>query len=294
MSRFALGFAPITWNNEDLRGELGPVVDYDTVLDEIVAAGYSGTELGDGFPRASLTLRGELEERQLALVSGWCGLDFFQTSAEADLEHTRRLCDLLAAAGASFVNLADQGTPERKAFACRTDHPAAPRLSADQWDQFAERVCRAAEIASEHGLQAAFHQHAGTWVETTDDLDQLLRRAPAPLVKLCLDVGHATCGGIDPLAVIRQHPERIAYIHLKDVDGEVLANVRRDGVSFDDAVRRRIFTELGRGVLDVPGLLAALREIDYHGWLMIEQDSTWLAPIESARASRAYLRGLSL
>ena len=91
-----------------------------------------------------------------------------------------------------------------------------------------------------------------------------------------------------------EHPERIAYIHLKDVDRDVLDGVRRDGVSFDDAVRRRVFTELGRGCLDVAGLLAALREIDYDGWLMVEQDSTWLTPAESAQVSRAYLRALGI
>jgi inosose dehydratase len=294
VSGFKLGFAPITWNNEDLRAELGPPVDYARVLDEIVATGYAGTELGDGFPREPATLRRALEARGLTMPSAWCGLGFFQVSPEADLEHARQLCGLLAAAGATFVNLADQGAAERKAFACRNEGADAPRLSADRWDELAERVCRAAEVAREHGLQAAFHLHAGTWVETSDDLDQLLRRVPAPLLNLCWDVGHAICGGLDPVAIVRQHPERIAYLHLKDVDGEVLAGVRRDGVSFDDAVRRRIFTELGRGVLDVPGLLAALREIGHEGWLMVEQDSTWLAPIESARASREYLRGLGL
>ena len=65
-------------------------------------------------------------------------------------------------------------------------------------------------------------------------------------------------------------------------------------MSFDDAVRRRVFTELGRGCLDVAGLLGALRDVDYDGWLMVEQDSTWLAPADSARASRAYLQSLGL
>jgi inosose dehydratase len=228
------------------------------------------------------------------MPSAWCGLRFFDAPATEDLEHTRRLCALLADVGASFVNLADQGTAARKAFACRGMNTDAPRLSSDRWDDFAERVCQAAEIAMGFGLQALFHPHAGTWVETSVELEELLRRVPAPLLKLCWDVGHAICGGVDPIAVVREHAERIAYIHLKDVNGEVLEGVRRDGVPFDEAVRRRIFTEVGRGVLDVAGLLGALREIGYDGWLMVEQDSTWLAPIDSARASRAYLRGMGL
>lgn len=294
MSQIKVGFAPITWNNEDLRTELGPFVPYDTLLDQVVEAGYEATELGDGFPRDPAQLRRALESRGLAMPSAWCGLGFFQVSAAEDLDHTRNLCDLLAAAGASFVNLAHYGSPERMAFACRTEAPETPRLSDGQWDELAERVCRTAEVAHQAGLQATFHLHAGTWVETRDDLEQLLRRAPAPLVKLCWDVGHAICGGVDPIDVVRAHPERIAYLHLKDVDGDVLAGVRRDGVPFADAVRRRVFTELGRGILDVPGLLTALREIDYSGWLMVEQDSTWLPPLESAKASRSFLRSQGL
>jgi inosose dehydratase len=276
-----LGFAPITWNNEDLRGELGPPVAYTTVLDEVASAGYVGTELGDGFPREPTMLRRALDQRGLRLPSAWCGLSLRAASQRDDLEHARRLCGLLADTGATFVNLAHQAPPD--AF---TDAPT--------WDELASCVCQAAEVARAHGLQAAFHVHAGTWVESRADLDELLRRAPAPLLKLCWDVGHALVGGIDPIEVIRAYPERIAYVHLKDVDGDVLDAVRRDGASFRDAVRRRVFTQLGWGRLNVPGVLDALRSIGYDDWLMVEQDSSWLPPLESAQASRSYLRTLGL
>ena len=52
--------------------------------------------------------------------------------------------------------------------------------------------------------------------------------------------------------------------------------------------------EVGSGCLDVPGLLQELRAIDYDGWLMVEQDSTWLSPLDSARQSRTYLHSLGL
>jgi inosose dehydratase len=285
-----IGIGPITWNNEDLRTELGPFVEHRTLFSEVRAAGYEGTELGDGFPRDPVALRGALDEYGLQMPSAWGGFDVFGD----EQERIRRLCDLLAGVGASFINLADQSESGRKAYGCRADAPDAPRLTPSQWDQLATSVCQAAETAREFGLQAAFHLHAGTWVETRDDLEQLLNRAPAPLLKLCWDVGHAICGGIDPVAVVREHADRIAYIHLKDVDRVVLEGVRRDGVPFDEAVRRRVFTELGRGVLDVAGLLGALRDIGYDGWLMVEQDSSWLAPAESASASREYLRSVGL
>jgi inosose dehydratase len=292
MSSFRLGFAPITWNNEDLGAEIAEPVPYTRLLDEVVEAGYSGTELGDGFPRDPRVLRAALDERGLALPSAWCGLNLHSADAAAqDREHTRRLCDLLAQVGASFVNLAHQGTPETLASAGRV---AGRQMPAEHWDQLAERVAAAAEIARAAGLQALFHVHAGTLVETESDMRALLQRVPADLLKLCWDVGHALYGGIDPVAMVREYPERIAYLHLKDLDRGVLDRLCQQQQGFLDGVRQRVFTELGRGVLDVPGLLAALREIGYDGWLMVEQDSTWLRPLESARTSRAYLRSLGV
>jgi inosose dehydratase len=292
--RFSIGCAPIVWNNEDQRGEFGAPVAFGTLLDEVVSAGYSGTELGLGFPREASQLRHGFEDRGLELTSAWCGLTLLDPDARGDLEHTRMLCALIAAAGASFVNLAHQGTPERSAVAGRADEPGAPRLTSQEWDRLADRVCQAAEIAREHGLQATFHAHVGTWIETEAEVEELLQRTPAALLKLCWDVGHAIYGGIDPVQVVRDHPERIAYVHLKDVDATVLAQLRDSKLDFGEGIRRRVFTEVGRGCLDVAALLDALREIGYAGWLMVEQDSTWRPPIESARLSRAYLRELGV
>ncbi len=288
-----LGFAPITWNNEDIASELGPPVPYETVLDEIASAGYLGTELGDGFPRSASVLRDALRQRGLTLTSAWCGLSLGEASEAEDLALTRQLCELLSGVGASYVNLAHQGPPERRTLAGRaaTEAPAVPPA---EWDRIADRICKAASVAQEHGLQATFHPHVGTFVESRTELEDLLQRAPAPLLKLCWDVGHAIYGGMDPVAVVREHPDRIAYIHLKDVDGNVLRVLRAQKRGFEEGIRRRVFTEIGNGLLDVPALLGALREIGYDGWLMVEQDSTWLAPAASAQVSRAYLRQLGL
>ncbi len=291
---FRLGCAPIAWNNEDLH-DLRPAVPYTTVLDEVASAGYEGTELGSGFPREARTLRAALDARGLSLPSGWCGLQLVGAETrQRDLEHARRTCGFLAEVGARFVNLAHQGTPARKAVAGRTGHPAAPRLASHEREALAERVAETAEIARAEGLQALFHQHVGTWVETSAELDALLRVTDPALLKLCWDVGHAIYAGIDPVAWVHAHPDRIAYLHLKDVDATVLDGLCREGASFEEGIRRRVFTELGHGVLDLPGLLAALRTTGYGGWLMVEQDSTWLEPIESAGVSRAHLRRLGV
>ena len=83
----------------------------------------------------------------------------------------------------------------------------------------------------------------------------------------------------------------MTHIHAKDVDPEVLGRLR-DGEldGFGGAVRERIFTELGNGALDVAGMVAALDRIGYAGWLMVEQDSSWLAPAEAAAVGGRVLR----
>jgi inosose dehydratase len=289
-----LGFGPITWNNEDLPAAPAEQVPYTAVLDEVASAGYVGTELGRGFERDPSTLREALEARGLSMPSAWCALRFLEVAAEEDLEHVRQLCALLSGVGASFVNLADHGTPERQACAGRAEAPGAPSLTDREWDALASRVIQASAVARQFGLQPVFHVHAGTRVETRSETEEFLRRVPASEVNLVWDVGHAIYGGVDPIEMVRAYPERIAYVHLKDVDPTVLDRLRRAGLGFADGIRQRVFTELGRGCLDVPGLLSALRAIGYDGWLMIEQDSTWLPPAESARVSREYLRTLGL
>ena len=58
---------------------------------------------------------------------------------------------------------------------------------------------------------------------------------------------------------------------------------------FGAAVRERIFTELGNGALDVDGRAGALDRIGFEGWLMVEQDSTWLRPSEAAAVGKRVL-----
>jgi inosose dehydratase len=112
----------------------------------------------------------------------------------------------------------------------------------------------------------------------------------ADLVGLCLDVGHYTVGGGDPIEAIRQYGHRIRHVHMKDVDPGVLQQLRAGAMpGFLDALRARIFTELGNGVLDVLGVVRELARLDYTGWLMCEQDTTWRPPAESAAISRAVL-----
>jgi inosose dehydratase len=136
----------------------------------------------------------------------------------------------------------------------------------------------------------AFHPHAGTFVETADEIERLTTLTDPMLVPLCLDVGHFLVGGGDPVQALRTYGERVTHVHLKDVDPEVLASLRDDTIAgFSDAIRWRLFTELGAGVLDLDGVIEVLVERGYRGWLMVEQDSCWGPPSESAAIGRRVL-----
>lgn len=288
-----VGFSPITFNNEDLA-PAGPPVPYEKVLDVIAALGYEGTERGAHFPDDPGRLRADCERRGLTLVGAWCGLALGADSEEGDLAQVRAVADYVARAGGSYVNVAHAGCRERRAVAGRADAPGAPRLDAAGWQAVADRANRAGEICQERQVQATFHPHAGTWVETRAELDRFLALTDPALVSLCFDTGHALYGGMDPVATLADHFERVRYVHVKDVDPAVLAGLVDRGQSFEDGLRACVFTELERGRLDLPALARLFAERSYRGWLMVEQDTSRLAPDEAARAARAALERVGL
>ncbi len=155
------------------------------------------------------------------------------------------------------------------------------------------------ELADEapDGVRVAFHPHVASFVEAPSEVDALAAALSGAGAGLCLDVGHYTVGGGDPVEAIRRHGPLIRHVHAKDVDQSVLERLRAGEVTgMWGAIRARIFTELGNGALDLGGVVRALDGIGYDGWIMVEQDSSWLPPAEAseigARALRAALAEL--
>jgi len=285
----SIGAVPILWNNADLP-DLAPLVPAEEVLDEIARLGFQGTQTGVGFPEGPV-LAELLAQRRLRLAEVYAALPCTPDGpTDAALGEGRARLAQLHRAGGEVLIVALAFAPERHAVAGRATAPGTPGLTDAGWRALSGLLEALAREARSLGHPLAFHVHAGTYVETAAELDRLAAQTDPSLVGLCLDVGHYTLGGGDPVEAIQRYGERIVHVHLKDVDREVLERIRDDRiVGFLEALRARIFTELGAGVLDLPAIVDALAERDYAGWLMIEQDTTWRSPSESAAIGRAVL-----
>ena len=273
------------------------------VLDEIASTGYAGTELGDwGFmPTDPARLSAELARRTLDMLGAFVPVALADASThEAGVEiavKTARLLKESAKSDRPVIVLADDsGTvPNRIKRTGRIVKDDS--LRPDQWDVFArgaETIARA--VKHECGLRTVFHPHCAGYVETPWEIDELMSRTDPALLGLCFDSGHLMFGGGDPVAVLRTYMPRVWHVHFKDFSPAAFARTRAESLDYTGAIKRGIFCELGKGAVDFPAVIAALRDANYDGWIVVEQDVLpgMGSPADSARKNRQYLRALGL
>jgi inosose dehydratase len=244
------------------------------MLETVCTLGYRGIELGPPgyFGDDPESVIRTLESYGLELVGAFAPLRIAEKDGfRDDLAFLDRTIDILAATGARGpVVLAADENEIRLAAAGR---PAAQRETALRGDAFrraAERVELAAQRALDRGVAATFHPHTATYVESPDEIEALLDATDPAVVKICLDTGHTVVGGGDPVRLARSVGERIAHLHLKDVDPRVLERVRSQELSVEQAWEQGLFCAFGDGVVDFAGVLAELKS--YDGWAVVEQD----------------------
>jgi inosose dehydratase len=188
------------------------------------------------------------------------------------------------------------GDPVRSRVAGRV----GPEHSMDEavWSVFVDGLhLLARRVRDETGLRTVVHQHLGTLIESLDEVQRLLDATDPGLVGVCIDTGHWTFGtGGDPAIAIRELGDRVWHVHFKDCDPAVMARSRREGWDGLTSTGNGVFCSLGTGCVDFPAVLEALRDIDYRGWIVVEQDILpgMGDPRESARANREYLRSIGV
>ena len=290
-----VGSAPDSWGvwfPEDPRQ-----TPWQRCLDEIAEAGYEWTELGPyGYLPTDLeTARSELDSRGLK-VSGSFAMGNLEDPPQWG-EVERQLLgtgELLAGLGAGFLILID-GTYTDLFTGASLE---ATRLDDDDWKRLVETAHRVADLAAEKfGLATVYHPHAETHVEYEDQIERLLDDTDASLLSLLLDTGHHAYRGGDPVAFMRRHHERIRYLHLKSVDADLQRRVEAEGIPFATAVQMDLFCEPAEGVVDFEAFRDVLRDVDFDGWAIVEQDmfpAPFDKPLPIAKRTRAYLRDLGI
>ncbi|MBS1872505.1 MAG: TIM barrel protein [Acidobacteria bacterium] len=298
-----VGNAPCSWGSLEFEEAKGESIGFAQMLDELVETGYTGTELGDwGFmPTDPAALGAELARRRVAMLGAFVPVALKDRSAHAaGVENAVRTARLLAAVAtepAPFLVLADNnGTvPSRTLNAGRITPELS--LSAAEWAVFAEganAVARA--VAKETGLRTVFHHHCAGYVETPDEIAQLLALTDPGVLGLVFDTGHFAYGSgcADVVSALERFKDRVWYIHFKDCHREVARRARRDKLDYFQALRAGVFCELGQGCVDLPGVLEWLKATGYQGYTLVEQDVLpgMGTPKESARRNREYLRSI--
>ena len=241
-------------------------------LDEVAAAGYTRIELGPyGYlPSDPTQLRDELGQRGLTVTAGTIFEHLHRAhSWDSTWQGVSAVAELTAAMGAEHIVV----IPDFWRHPDTGEVLEASTLTAEEWPVYAAQINRlATAIRDDYGLRIQFHPHADSHVDTHANVERFLAETDPELVTLCLDTGHISyCGG-DNLRLINDHPERIGYVHLKQVDPAILEKVKAEGIGFGEAVRLGAMCEPPLGIPDMPPILEALAGLDVELFAIVEQD----------------------
>jgi inosose dehydratase len=303
MAKLRVGNAPCSWGTLEFEATKAEQIGFGRMLDELVASGYTGTELGDwGYmPTDPQELNRELTRRGVIMLGAFVPVALKDASSheagKKDAIKTARLLASVAQDPAPFLVLADNNgnVPQRTLNAGRITLEMA--LSRAEWKIFAEganSIARAVRDAT--GLRTVFHHHCGGYVETPAEIACFLELTDAQLVGLVFDTGHYVFGSgyCDVVAGLDRFRDRIWYVHLKDCRQDVAQKSKAEGWDYFQSLGHGIFCELGQGCVDFPGVLRWLKDSRYEGYVLVEQDVLpgMGAPKESALRNREYLQSI--
>lgn len=298
MTALRLGSCPDSWGVWYAEDPRQP--PWQRFLDELAAVGYEWLELGPyGYlPTDPARLADELDRRGLRVAAGSMhGHSGLHRAADwpAIVARTRAVAALTAAVGGRHLVFVPVPGYRDDVTGAYTE-PAA--LDPEQWRTMVRAVDELGRIVlEEHGVRLQFHPHADSHVETQAQVERFLADTDPRWVGLCLDTGHVAYRRGDSVELIRRYPDRIGYVHVKQMDPAVVARAEHDDLAFGQAVARGASCEPPRGEPDLPAVAAALAALDADLFVVVEQDLYPVAfdvPLPIARRTRDYLRGLGI
>jgi inosose dehydratase len=306
-ARMRVAGAPVSFGVDEIMVDDAWMPEPEDVLDWLVDIGMEGTELGPpGYLGDADQLRERLSSRGLELVGSFLPLHFSRNEV-ADEDRAWLAANLALVREGSpdgskpLAILSDQfDEPDRRAFSGQIPSHPETWLSPGRFEALISNLHRAAELCRTKGFDVVIHPHAGTYIETADEIARVMDRIDPSLLGLCLDTGHFRFGGADPTKAVNDYHELIRHVHIKDCMTKVMDDVKAEGKGLEEALRRSVFCELGKGDSGIDSVIEALRAHDYSGWLVIEQDQyltvadTPESVVAVQRANREYLRGFGI
>ena len=290
MSTIRIGTAPDSW------GVWFPSdpeqVSASTFLEEVAEAGYEAIELGPyGYlPTDPIELREALAEHKLSVLAGTVFSRLHQPDAwDFAWKQVTDVAALTQAMGGEHIVVIPGMYRDEK-----TGVDLEPStLTDDQWHLLTSQTDELGRrILEEYGLKVQFHSHAESHVGYQSEIERFLEATDPEFVNLCLDTGHVAYYGGDPVELITKYPERIGYVHLKQVNPAVMDVVREKNIVWPEAVRMGAMTEPPLGVPAMPPVLEALAGLDREIQGIIEHDLYPCAPevpLPIAKRTKTYL-----
>lgn len=283
-----LAIAPIAWTNDDLP-DLGAENTFEQCISEMALSGFTGSEIGNKYPKDAEVLKHKLEVRRMRICNAWFSSLLLSDGYDATIEAFIKHRDFLHSLGARVIGASEQGNSiQGKPLSIFGDKPV---YTEEQWTLVAKGFNEMGRLAREKDMYFTVHHHMGTGVQTAAEIDRLMSITDDKLVYLLYDTGHLTFAGEDAIAVLKKYVSRIKHVHLKSIRKDVIAQGKANGSSFLDCVRAGAFTVPGDGDFDFTPVFDILSGADYEGWIVVEaeQDPAKANPYEYACLARKYI-----
>ena len=285
-----LGIAPIAWTNDDMP-DLGKENTFEQCVSEMALAGFTGSEVGNKYPRDTEALKKALRLRGMEICNQWFSCFLLTKPLEEVEQEFRNQLSYLKTMGAKIIGVSEQSHSVQG----MVDTPIFGHkyvMSDEEWEVFCKGLNRLGKIAKEeYGISLTFHHHMGTVVQDEAEVDRMMENTDSEYVSLLFDTGHFAYCGVSPLKMVKKYTGRIKHVHLKDIRKEVVEKVKAEKLSFLDGVRLGTFTVPGDGCIDFDPIFKVLEVSGYEGYMLVEaeQDPAKANPLEYAIKARKYI-----
>ena len=289
-NKVKLGIAPIAWTNDDMP-DLGKENTFEQCVSEMALAGFTGSEVGNKYPKDPEVLKKALELRGVEICNQWFSSFLITKPFEEVEKEFRAQLAFLKAMGAKVIGASEQshsvqGQMDTPVFGHKYE------MNDEEWDIFCTGMNMLGKIAKEeYGIALTFHHHMGTVVQSLAEVDRMMENTDPEYVSLLFDTGHFTYCGEDPLEVVKKYVHRIKHVHLKDIRPEVVEQVKKENMSFLAGVRAGAFTIPGDGCINYDPIFKVLEDAGYEGYMVVEaeQDPAKANPLEYAIRARKFI-----